>query len=337
MRASAWQAMGRYEEALSLRVAVREKHADFLSLGAEAALLDEMGRHEESAKRFDEARSSLRGTSPLPVAWLWFQIATAAERAGDRERAHTYFAAAHDRFPAFAHATAHLASYETPDKAIDLLRPLADGSDDPEYAASLASALRRTGDVAGADKYLAQARSGFDRVTAAHPEAFADHAAWFWAAEGGDPKKAVDLAKANVAVRKTERSYEVLLVAASAANDKPVLCEGAREASVFPYASPALKTLAARSLRGCPQHLGSAGHQTTWTGAERSIVVPSPSCPLSFAPQHRTSPATIAQTCAAPAATRVAPPVMPATWTLVPPSELVSPLPAWPRSFLPTQ
>jgi hypothetical protein len=194
----------------------------------------------------------MRGTSPFPLAWLFFQWATMAERAGDSARAKELFAAAYDRLPSFAHAAAHLASFETPDRAIELLRPLADGSDDPEYAASIAGLVRRKGDLAAADAYLAKARSGFDRVTAAHPAAFADHAAWFWAAEGGDPKKAVELARTNASVRKTERAFEVLMVACAAANDKASLCAAAREAKALKYASASSRALAERSLRDCP-------------------------------------------------------------------------------------
>ena len=245
-------AVGRYDEALVLRKALRAERADVSSIGAEAALLADMGRAAEAEATFAEALGKMRGTSPFPLAWLFFQEASMAERAGDDNRARELFRAAHDRLPAFAHATAHLASFEPLDHAIELLRPLADQSDDPEYAASIAGLLRRKGDGAAADAYLAKGRAGFDRVVAAHPAAYADHAAWFWSAEGGDPKKAVELAKTNTAVRKTERAFEVLLVACAAANDKASMCAAAREAATLKYASESFRTLVARSARGCP-------------------------------------------------------------------------------------
>ena len=53
----------------------------------------------------------------------------------------------------------------------------------------------------------------------------------------------------------------------------------------------------------------------TATGAVLGVVVPLPSCPEPFPPQHLTSPPTMAQVKLFPDSTRVAGPVSPATAT----------------------
>ena len=80
---------------------------------------------------------------------------------------------------------------------------------------------------------------------------FADHAAWFFAGEGHDPARGLALARQNAASRKTERAFEVLLVAAIAARDKAAECRAASEATSLPYASESFRSLVARSTRGC--------------------------------------------------------------------------------------
>ena len=130
------QAKGRYDEALGLRRAARLSRPDVITTGAEAALLAEMGRTEEAEALFVGAQLLHRDTAALPISWLYFQHGTMWERNGQQERARALFRAANERFPAYAHAAGHLALLEPPERAIELLRPLADGSEDPEYAVS---------------------------------------------------------------------------------------------------------------------------------------------------------------------------------------------------------
>src|SRR5688572_32112941 len=73
---------------------------------------------------------------------------------------------------------------------------------------------------------------------------------------------------------------------------------------------------------------------TTWTGVDRRWVVPSPSCPRLFSPQHQAAPLPVtAQVCDCPAAIRVNRSVVETAtgaWRAV--SE---PSPSWPLELLP--
>ena len=79
---------------------------------------------------------------------------------------------------------------------------------------------------------------------------------------------------------------------------------------------------------------GCRSNPTTATGVVAPVAVPLPSCPLPFAPQHRTPPsATSAQACARPAVIALAPP-SPATAATFD-RGVVVPSPSWPDSFCP--
>jgi hypothetical protein len=57
-----------------------------------------------------------------------------------------------------------------------------------------------------AETQLGSARSGFDELLEKHLLAFADHAAEFYAGSGNDCRRALELARTNVANRPTRRA-----------------------------------------------------------------------------------------------------------------------------------
>ena len=59
-----------------------------------------------------------------------------------------------------------------------------------------------------AETQLDAARLGFDELLRKHPLAFADHAAEFYAGSGNDCRRALELARANVANRPTRRAVK---------------------------------------------------------------------------------------------------------------------------------
>lgn len=249
-RAAILQARGQLEEALVIRRASREAYKNIMTLGNEAALLGDMGKLDEAARLFREAAASYRDVSPFPVAWLFFQEGLMWERAGQRARAKSFFAAAHERLPAYAHAASHLAQIEAPPRALELLAPIVAASDDPEFELLLAQRLQDSGRKADAEPHLARVRARYDELVRRHPAAFADHAGWFWLDEGKDPKRALELAKLNLETRKTEKAYELALLAAIAANSREEGCALAEQTSKLPNASEMLRRVSANA---CPK------------------------------------------------------------------------------------
>ena len=105
----------------------------------------------------------------------------------------------------------HLAEiYASQDQTGDaeaLLLP-ALSSRDPEVRWRLADVLIAQGRFEEGERQLDAARSGFDELLERHLLAFADHAAEFYAGSGNDRRRALELARANVANRPTRRAVK---------------------------------------------------------------------------------------------------------------------------------
>ena len=192
------QGVGCYAEARVLRRDAAERRPDFTTLGALAVLEAEHGKVTEAERLFTEARRRYRGVSPFPVAGLDFRRGLMWLGERDLPAARAWFDAAVGRVPAYAPALGHLAEVDAAlgarDAAIDRLRPLAASSDDPEYAASLASVLSDAGQPVEAERWRISAAARYDELVVRHPEAFVDHGADFWLTVGGDSAKGQQLA-----------------------------------------------------------------------------------------------------------------------------------------------
>jgi tetratricopeptide (TPR) repeat protein len=227
-RAAIFQATGRASDALQFHRAAAEARPSLESLAGLAGLMAEEGKFDEAAKLYAQAREVYRDVSPFPVAWLEFQEGLLWESAGNQERAGQSWAAAHARLPAYTAAATHLAEVEAAagrtEKAIALLRPAVERSDDPEYQAQLAGLLRGAGKEPEAEQLLARAKAGFEHWAARHPLAFADHAARFWLGLGADPKKALALAEANLTARRSVDALELYSEAVKAADAQAQGC-----------------------------------------------------------------------------------------------------------------
>lgn len=254
-RAAILQALGRYDEASTLRQEALAKRRDIRTLTAAGTLAAERGDIASAEQSFTEAQYHYRDVSPFPVAWLYFQQGQMWMREGDLARATALFAAAHERLPQYAPAQGHLAEVLAAqgqrERAIALLRPLAATSDDPDYAAQLARILAESGAVEESKRWRDVAARRYDELTASHPEAFADHAAEFWLAAGGDPAKALAYAQQNLELRPTARAYELLLQATLATGSSDSACAAAAHVRALPHRWPALQALADRGAAAC--------------------------------------------------------------------------------------
>lgn len=253
-RAAILQATGRYEEALALRRQLSKARPDLLTLGAEATALGERGETEAAERLFRRAPSGYRDVSPFPVAWLEFQQGLMWMRAGDMARARELFEAARERLPQYAAATGHLGEIEAAlghrDRAIALLGGIAASTDDPDAAGQLARVLAEAGRAAEAAWWREKVAARYEELLARHPQAFADHAAEFWlGAGGGDPHKALALARKNLDLRRTPASYSLVARAELAAGDALGACQAAESALSLGAAMPPLRDLRDQACR----------------------------------------------------------------------------------------
>jgi len=291
VRASIFQASGRYDEAVAIRQHLVQARPDIHSLGAEASVWAEQGETDAAERLFGKALQQYRDVSPFPVVWLYVQQGLMWMWEGNLTRARQLFEAACTRLPGYAAAQGYLAIVEaalarqertavvfhtwmqeghlgrlqeqsaaTPaaaaaggryERAIALLRPLATSSDDPEYAAQLARVLTEVGQLEEAHHWRAVAAARYDELLARYPEAFADHAADFWLAVGGDAQRGFLLAVKNLEIRQTPRAYELALQAAVVTQQRTFVCRIAESLQVVDHMGPRLHALAVRTEMAC--------------------------------------------------------------------------------------
>jgi tetratricopeptide (TPR) repeat protein len=221
LRASVYQATGRLDEALELCQKHSAKWQHVSTLSAEASVRADRGETDAAEQLYIEAQYHFPDVSPFVLASLYLQEGLMWQREGRLARARELFSAALERLPDYAPVRSHLAAVEAQlgarDRAVELLRPLLVTSDDPEVAGQLAALYREAGQTAEAERLRAKAVARFDELMAAHPAAFANHAARFWLGIGGDPQKALRLARIHLANAPTTEAYELALESALAA------------------------------------------------------------------------------------------------------------------------
>jgi tetratricopeptide (TPR) repeat protein len=184
---------------------------DLVALGA---LLADLREFTDADRIYGQALEVYRDVSPFPVAWVCFQLGMLwGELVSEPQmaRAAQWYRTAIDCLPSYTKARVHLAEiYSSSDRASDaeaLLIP-AISSGDPEVRWHLADVLASQKRYAEAEVHMQAAQSGFEALLERHLLAFADHGAEFYAGSGNDWRRALDLARVNVANRPTLRAFE---------------------------------------------------------------------------------------------------------------------------------
>lgn len=207
---------------------------DFVALGA---LLADLGEFAEADRAYENALRAYQDVSPFPLAWIWFQRGVLYGELMPRPRqdeAEACYQNAIRYLPRYTKACVHLAEiYLSTDRAREaealLVRVLA--SNDPEVRWRLADAMSAQGKSADAEAHMEAARSGFESHLARHLLAFADHGAEFYAGSGNDCRRALELARINVANRPTLRAFKQAHALAVCAGDTAAASEFFAEAA----------------------------------------------------------------------------------------------------------
>ena len=184
---------------------------DLVPLGA---VLADLERFAEADAVYRQAFYSYDGISPFPLAWVCFQLGMLWGElvpVPDPNLAALWYRRAIAYLPGYVKARVHLAeiyaSQDQTDDAEALLLP-ALSSRDPEVQWRLADVLIAQERFEEAEMQLDAARFGFEELLGRHLLAFADHAAEFYAGSGNDCRRALELARANVANRPTRRAIK---------------------------------------------------------------------------------------------------------------------------------
>jgi tetratricopeptide (TPR) repeat protein len=184
---------------------------DLVALGA---LLADLREFTDADRIYGQALEVYRDVSPFPVAWVCFQLGMLwGELVPEPQaaRAARWYRKAIECLPSYTKARVHLAEiYSSSGQASDaeaLLIP-AISSGDPEVRWRLAEVLASQKRHGEAEAHMQAARFGFEALLERHLLAFADHGAEFYAGSGNDWRRALELARVNVANRPTLRAFE---------------------------------------------------------------------------------------------------------------------------------
>jgi tetratricopeptide (TPR) repeat protein len=201
---------------------------DQVSLGS---LLADLGDIAAAERAYEEALRAYHDVSPFPVAWIWFQrgvLCGGLLPQPRQEEAAECYRTAIGYLPRYTKARVHLAEiYLSTGRAEEAETLLVPGlpSHDPEVPWRLANAMSAQGKSADAEAHMQAARSGFESLLARHQLAFADHGADFYAGSGNDGRRALELARINVANRPTLRAFKQAHAIAVSAGDTAAAAE----------------------------------------------------------------------------------------------------------------
>ncbi len=249
-RATLLGAIGKHSEALAIMQRRIKTFPNISSLGYTGHLLGRLGKRDEAEAAFRLGERSYHDVSPFVLADHYFQWGLMRHEAGDEDGARQLYSAALQRLPLHAHANVHLAELSSDDQAIALLKRLTAQVDEPEALGLLSELLAERSDPQ-APALLKQAKSRYETLVARHPLAFADHEGWFWLGPGKDARRALASAERNLAVRRNDEAYALLIDSAVAAGETERACVAADEALAADYVRPSLRESATEAYRGC--------------------------------------------------------------------------------------
>ena len=228
------------------------------------ALLADLERFDEAEAVYRRSFQAYGGVSPFPPAWVCFQLGMLWGELvpePDLDVAALWYRRAIAYLPDYVKARVHLAEiYTSQDKTGDaeaLLMP-ALSSGDPEVRWRLADVLAAQERFEEAEIQLEAARSGFEELVAKHLFAFADHAAEFYAGSGNDFKRALELARANVANRPTRRAVkQAHAIAVNADRSRPQATNTKLATREYTHDNPrreVIKSVMYPNTPGCGEH-----------------------------------------------------------------------------------
>ena len=184
---------------------------DLVPLGAALA---ELEHFDEADAVYRQAFSSYDDISPFPRAWVCFQLGMLWGElvpAAEPDLAALWYRRAISYLPGYVDARVHLAEiYASQGHIRDaeaLLSPEVSNRN-PEVRWRLADVLIAQDRYEEARNQLDLARLAFEELLRKHLLAFADHGAEFYAGTGNDRRRALELARVNVANRPTRRAIQ---------------------------------------------------------------------------------------------------------------------------------
>jgi tetratricopeptide (TPR) repeat protein len=239
---------------LDQRRAIARSSGRLEDLAPLGSLLTDMGEFIGADQTYSQALRAYRDVSPFAPAGVCFQLGVLwGERVPepDMARAAQWYERAIAQLPNYTKARLHLAEIYSRSGQLAgaqaLLIPVVD-SGDPEISWRLSEMMARQGKFADAEMHMQAARTSFESLLQRHLLAFADHGAQFYAESGIDLRRALELARLNVANRPTLHAFEQAHAIAVSAGDVAAATELLTEARRRCGASAAFRSSPMASL-----------------------------------------------------------------------------------------
>jgi tetratricopeptide (TPR) repeat protein len=210
------EATGLRDKALAARAAAVKAWPNAVRTTQYLASLALAGKFAEARALIPKAAAAVRDNPPELYAWLYFQWGRVYEQQGDLADARAFYEASHARMPTIE-ATAHLIQAQLATGQPDAAKQLVAATLATDPHPSIVELAVQVGLAQVAD-----AKAAWERYVTALPNAFADHAARFYLKV--DAKRALELARVNLANRDTPEARSLVVEAALAAGDPAAAC-----------------------------------------------------------------------------------------------------------------
>ena len=207
---------GLYDKAAASIEQSAVTHKTAATLARLAILHHDLGREGDAERAFEEAEDLLVDTNPMPVAWLDLQRGRHLLAVGRLDEALPFLREAWRRSPVCVAALEELAdalriaSTAGSEEALRFYEEGARRTGDPGVQGELAKMLRARGRIGEADTLKWRAMWKLNVLVLRFPDAMYARAARFFLDEGGEPGRAVNFLRNDVAARPSSATWLAL-------------------------------------------------------------------------------------------------------------------------------
>jgi len=240
---------GEYAKAEELLVSLVERIPSVSALGSLALYRWKEGRFEEADALYRRALEEYDGEETEPAAWVHLQLGLMDLDRGRWDEALAHYREGEALIEGYWLIEEHIAEILTlqgkTEDAKAMYLAIVERTGNPEFMDALAEIHQAAGETAKAEEWLAKADAKFGEQLVRFPEAAYGHALEHFLAHGKDPKKTLEMARKNHALRPNADAKRFLAEALLAAGEKQEAKTVIEEALATPMRSADLHATAA--------------------------------------------------------------------------------------------
>ncbi len=253
---------GQYEDALRLYEESLALHESVPAQTGLAIYRWKTGDFDTAEALFEKAIAAHRGDETEGVAWAHLMLGLMDLDRGRYDEALEHYRTAESFLVGYWLIEEHIAEILTlqgkTDEAVAMYEDIVARTNNPEFMDALAEIWTERGDEAKAKAYVAKARARYEEQLAQFPEAAYGHALEHFLQFGDDPKRTLEMAEKNHALRPNAEAKALLAQAYLAAGDEKKARTTIEAALATPYTTADFHLTAAELFRGVGDEKRSA-------------------------------------------------------------------------------